>query len=304
MGKFMVAGLVLTESIVEVPELPLPYKEFVSTPDLVYVDMGGAGFNKAMALTWLGDEVDFMSMTSKYMSRARIAMQLAKEHIDISMDYVLPKLEGMPTAVILYAKGKKQIFEDLKDIRTVEYDADLFESRIKDKDMVVITTCNFCRPLLKLAKKYDKPLALHVRNISAVKTANKEDFLAAADILYISDDDLVGDPYDCLNDCREKYNPEIIIVGLGKRGVILYNREDNSIIEYKPVATYEVVNTIGAGNSMFAAFLHYYVKTKDPREAIKNALLFVSYKINFVGTSNGFMTEEQIEQWHKLIWKE
>ncbi len=181
---------------------------------------------------------------------------------------------------------------------------DLFESRIKDKDMVVITTCNFCRPLLKLAKKYDKPLALHVRNISSIKAANKEDFLAAADILYISDDDLEEDPYDCLNACREKYDPEIIIVGLGKRGVILYTRQDNSMIEYKPVTTYEVVNTIGAGNAMFAAFLHYYVKTKDAREAIKNALLFVSYKINFVGTSNGFMTEEQIAQWHKLIWKE
>ena len=38
--------------------------------------------------------------------------------------------------------------------------------------------------------------------------------------------------------------------------------------------------------------------------AIKNALLFASYKIGFVGTSNGFMTEEQIETWHALIWKD
>ena len=81
-------------------------------------------------------------------------------------------------------------------------------------------------------------------------------------------------------------------------------REDNSVIEYKPVKTYEVVNTVGAGNAIFSSFLHYYVKTKDARDAIKNALLFVSYKISFVGTSNGFMTEEQIEQWRKLIWKE
>lgn len=155
-----------------------------------------------------------------------------------------------------------------------------------------------------MPKKYNKPLALHIRSLREEKIAHKEDFLAASDILYISDDDLDEDPYECINVCREKYDPEIIIVGIGEKGVILYTRADGSVIEYKPVATYEVVNTIGAGNAMFAAFLHYYVKTGDARDAIKNALLFVSYKINFVGTSNGFMTEEQIAQWHRLIWKE
>ena len=82
----------------------------------------------------------------------------------------------------------------------------------------------------------------------------------------------------------------------------LGTREDNSVIEYRPVKTNEIVNTIGAGNALFSSFMHYYVKTKNAKEAIKNALLFASYKIGFVGTSNGFMTEEQIEQWKKLIW--
>lgn len=304
MGKFMVAGLVQTESIVDVEELPLPYKGFESTPWIINADIGGAGFNEAMALRWLGNEVDFMSMVSKHMSRARIKVQLEKDHIDLNMDYVLPKLEGMPTSVVLYAKGKKQTFEDVKDIRIVQYDADLYESRIQDKDMVLIANCNFCRPLLQLAKKYNKPLALHVRSMRAERIANKEDFLAASDIIYISDDDLEGDPYECINACREKYDPEIILMGIGKRGVILYTREEGSVIEYKPVATYDIVNTVGAGNAMYSSFLHYYVKTKDAKEAIKNALLFASYKINFVGTSNGFMTEEQIDQWRNIIWKE
>ena len=91
-------------------------------------------------------------------------------------------------------------------------------------------------------------------------------------------------------------------MGIGDQGVILYNKDDNTLIEYKPVKTAEIVNTVGAGNALFSAFVHYYAKTKNAKEAIKNALLFASYKIGFVGTSNGFMTEEQIEQWKKLIW--
>ena len=305
MSKFMVAGFVQFETIVKVDDLPLPYKGFESIPETINTDIGGAGFNEALALRWLGDEVDFMSMVAKTMSRSQIHAYLAKNAVNLSTDYILQKLDGMPTSVVLYkSSGKKQIFEDVKDIRTVEYDVKLFESQIQDKDMVLLSNCNFCRPLLGLAKKYNKPIALNVRSMRAERIANKEDFLAAANIVYISDDDLEGDPYDCIDECKKKYDPEIIIMGMGEKGVILYIREDNSVIEYKPVKTYEVVNTVGAGNAIFSSFLHYYVKTKDARDAIKSALLFVSYKINFVGTSNGFMTEEQIAQWRKLIWKE
>lgn len=302
MSKFMVAGFVQMETIVRVEDLPVPYKQFESVPDLVNTGIGGAGFNEAMALKWLGNEVDFMSMVARSMSRRQIDAYLMTNDVNLSTNYVLPMLEGMPTAVILYCRGRKQTFEDVKDIRHVEYDYEILERQIQDKDMVLMSNCNFCRPLIGLAKKYQKPVAVNVRSIRAEKIANKEDFLAAADILYISDDDLEQDQYDCIRECKAKYDPEIVIMGIGEKGAILYNKEDNSIIEYRPVKTNEIVNTIGAGNALFSAFLHYYAKTKDAKEAIKNALLFASYKIGFVGTSNGFMTEEQIEQWKKLIW--
>jgi len=302
MSKIMVAGFVQFETIVKVDELPLPYKQFESIPEIINTDIGGAGFNQAMALKWLGNEVDFMSMLAKSMSKRQIEAYLERKDVCLSTEYVLPLLDGMPTSVVLYCRGKKQTFEDVKDIRHVEYDFELLERQIQDKDLVLISNCNFCRPIIGLAKKYKKLLALNVRSMRAEKIAHKEDFLSAADILYISDDDLERAPYDCIEECKKKYDPEIIILGIGEKGVILYTKKENSVIEYKPVKTNEVINTVGAGNAMFSAFIHYYLKTGDAKEAIKNALLFVSYKIGFVGTSNGFMTEEQIEQWKKLIW--
>lgn len=269
MSKFMVAGFVQMETIIKVEALPVPYKQFESIPDLVNSGIGGAGFNEAMALKWLGNEVDFMSMVARNMSRRQIEAYLKTFDVNLKTDYVLPMLDGMPTSVILYCKGKKQTFEDVKDIRHVEYDYDLLESRIQDKDMILMSNCNFCRPIIGLAKKYQKPLAVNVRSMRAEKIANKEDFLAAADILYISDDDLESDHYDCIKECREKYDPEIVIMGIGDKGVILYTKEDNSVIEYRPVKTNEIVNTIGAGNALFSSFMHYYVKTKNAKEAIK-----------------------------------
>lgn len=302
MSKFMVAGFVQFETIVKVDKLPLPYKQFESIPETINTDIGGAGFNQAMALRWLGNEVDFMSMVARNLSKRQIDAYLKRNEVDLSTDYVLPMLDGMPTSVILYCNGEKQTFEDVKDIRHVEYDFELLESHIQDKEMVVMSNCNFCRPIIGLAQKFNKPIALNVRSMRADKIAPKEDFMKAADILYISDDDIECDPYDIVNDCRNKYDPKILIMGLGNKGVILYTKEDNSVLEYKPVKTNEIVNTVGAGNALFSAFIHYYAKTKNAKESIKNALLFASYKIGFVGTSNGFMTEQQIEQWKRLIW--
>lgn len=303
MSRFLVAGFIQIETIVKVAKLPLEYEMFKSVPDMIHTDIGGAGYNEALALSWLGNQVDFMSMIGRHMNMKDFEKQFKKDGVEMDLSYVLPRLEDMPTCVVLYADGEKQTFEDVKDIRSVEYDVNLFERQIQDKDMVLISSCNFCRPLLEMAKKYDKPLAVNVRSMRRERVEAKEDFLRAADILYVSDDDLECEPYESINECREKYNPEIMIVGIGSKGVILYTREDNSILEYKPVKTSEVVNTIGAGNAMFSAFLHYYMKTGDAKEAIKNALMFASCKIGHLGTSRGFMTEAQIEQWKKLIWK-
>ena len=62
MGRFMVAGFIQLETIVKIDKLPLSYKHFISKPDLIDLNFGGDGFNGASALSWLGDEVDFMSM--------------------------------------------------------------------------------------------------------------------------------------------------------------------------------------------------------------------------------------------------
>ncbi len=40
MGKFMVAGFLQIETIVDVDELPLPYKEFESIPDIINTQAG------------------------------------------------------------------------------------------------------------------------------------------------------------------------------------------------------------------------------------------------------------------------
>ena len=51
------------------------------------------------------------------------------------------------------------------------------------------------------------------------------------------------------------------------------------------------LNTIGAGDSLFSAFNHFYRTSQNPYTALQNAILFASYKIGSDGAAVGFLTE-------------
>ena len=109
MSRFMVAGFVQFETIVKVDSLPVPYLQFQSIPDMIDTNIGGCGYNESMALKWLGNEVDFMSMIGKDLKTNEMYKKLMVNDVELSFEYVLPRLDSMPSSVILYNNGKKQI---------------------------------------------------------------------------------------------------------------------------------------------------------------------------------------------------
>lgn len=303
MGKFLVAGIVQRETIVKVDKIPIEYTGVTVKPNTIFISTGGDAYNESVALKWLGNSVDFMSMIGKEDSLELINPK--DSEVTLVTDYVLLRLRDTPTAVVFYDKTRKQqIFEDAKEIRDVAYDEDLFRERAGRAEMLVVSNANFCRPLIQIGKELRKPIAVNIREYRKDKVVYNEDFLKAADILYVSDDHLVGEPYEFVKSLAVQYRPKIILLGQGAAGLILYDKEKNIIAHYDTVKTNEIVNTVGAGNALFSCFLHFYNKTHDSVYAVKNALLFASYKIGFMGTSNGFMTEGQIGQWRNLIWRD
>ncbi|MCR5654794.1 MAG: carbohydrate kinase family protein [Lachnospiraceae bacterium] len=301
MGKYVVAGISQLETIVKVDKIPIEYREITAGNDFIHTEMGGDAYNETLALTWLGDEVKFMSVVGKEENLEFFNPN--KRMVTIETDYIEKVLNDTPTSVILYsADRQEQIFEDLKDIRNAKFDMNMAIPLIAESDMVVLGNVNFCRPLIAVAKEYKKPIAVNVHRYDEQKEEYNQEFLENATFLYFSDDTITGDPFDFVKSMADKYPAEIIILGQGKDGLIMYDRKKNANLHYNSVKTNEVVNTAGAGNALFSCFLHCYCHTLDANTAIKDAILFASYKIGYLGTSNGFMTEEQLAQWRSLIW--
>ncbi len=299
MAKFAVAGIVQVETIVKVDSIPVEYSPVRNKPNSIFTNVGGDAYNESAALKALGNDVKFFSMIGK----KDINNMFWGEDFLSNDDFVLPVLEETPTAVVLYDSNRKQqLFEDIKNLRDCEYNLELFKANIRDVDCVVMANANFCRPLAKAAKEAGKMIAINFRGFAEEKFAYNDDFFKVADIVYVSDDNIVGSADEFVRRVADTYDAKIIILGQGAAGLTIYSRDDDLLASYKPVKTNEIVNTAGAGNSLFSCFLHCYVSTNDAVHAIKNALLFASYKIGFMGTSNGFLTEEELEHWYRLIW--
>lgn len=303
MGKFIVAGITQIETIVKVDSIPVEFSPLTSSPDSIFTAPGGDAYNESLALKWLGNHVDFLSVVGRNQDLS--IFNPHNREVTISTEYILPLLKATPTQVILYDKNRKeQIFEDIKDLRDAEYRMSMVKPMIADCDMVVLSNANFCRPFIPIAQEYNKKIAVNIHSFLREKEKYNTDFLGAADILYFSDDTITEDPYEFIDSIADTYGTEIIILGQGSQGLILYDKTRNIRVHYNTVKTNEVVNTAGAGNALMACFLHSYLESGDSTTAIKNAMLFASYKIGYMGTSNGFMTVEQLEQWRKLIWGE
>ncbi len=301
MSRFIVAGITQIETLVRVSGLPIDDTPIISRPNSIFTAPGGDAFNESLALKWLDNDVYFMSVVGRG-EDLRLFNPPGRE-VTLSTEYILPILMDTPSEVILYDKDRnQQIFEDRKDLKDAKYDMRLVEPLLPTVDMVVLSNANFCRSFIPMTKAAGKKLAVKIHNFIRKKEPFNSEFIEAGDILYFNDHSIEEDPHQFIRDIVSNYDPEVILLGQGPMGVTIYDKKRESEFHYNPVATNYVVNTAGAGNALFACFLHYYQKTGDSITSIKNALLFASYKIGYMGTSNGFMTEAQLEQWRQLIW--
>ena len=293
MKKILISGLVNTETTVRVRQFPIPYYPIDYPFFGVNTAVSGVAYNIALALRTLGDEVKLMSMTGQDFSGEYIRRELTAAGIDHSG--VKACLSQTPGSVVLYDElGRRQIYCDLKDIqeRGYGFDADC----CVDADLVVACNTNFNRELLPMAKAAGKTIATDVHVLGNVWDEYNRDFLAHADILFLSDEAVGEDYRHFLTELERQYGNEIIVLGRGSRGAAMYLRSEDRFVELPAVHVGQVVNTVGAGDALFSGFVHGYAQGLHPVEALARAQVFASAKIRVSGASKGFVSSEELQR--------
>ncbi|MBZ0309492.1 MAG: carbohydrate kinase family protein [Anaerolineae bacterium] len=290
----LVSGLINIETTLKIDRFPLEYNP-VNYPFLgINSTVSGVGFNIVKALTTLGDNVHFISLIGQ--DSASQTVRLALQQDNIPDTYVLPLLEKTPQSVILYdSEGRRQIHVDLKDIQERQYPPEIYQQAAQNCDLAVLCNINFSRPFLAQAKQAGKIVATDVHTISDLNDSYNRDYMAQADILLMSHEKLPAAPQAWAAQVQNHFGTEIVVIGLGADGVQLAVKKDRFNERIPAVKIREIVNTIGAGDALFSAFIHFYHKTRDPYTAIRKAIVFAAYKIGTAGAAEGFVSEEVLE---------
>lgn len=293
MAEILVSGLLNVETSAKVRGFPINYYPIDYAFFGVNTAPGGVGFNLASALKRLGSGITLCGLLADDFGGRYVLSEL--EARGISADAVERTLSETPSSVVLYDEsGRRQVYCDLKDIQERAYVFD--PSLINKADIVAATNINFSRPLLMLAKAAGKKLATDVHVLPDIGDGYNREFMEVADILFLSHEGIWGDRRAFISALEARYKNEIIVLGMGAEGALMYLRDENRFIEMPAFRTDAAVNTVGAGDALFAAFLNYYGKDFSPEDALERAQMFAAMKIRVSGAARGFSTEAEIEE--------
>lgn len=293
MANFLVSGLINIETTLRIDRFPIQYFPVTYPFFGIKTTISGVGFNIAKAMNQLSNHVTLASLIGKDIYGSIIQAEVKKT--GISDRFLVNTLEQNPQSVILYdADGKRQIHVDLKDVQEVNYPLAEFESALSACDIAILCNINFSRPFLKLSKNAGKLIATDVHAIQNLDDPYNRDFMEAADILFLSHENLTKPPIEIIHEIWQQLQTKICVIGMGKSGAILAYQPDNFIGHYPSIQIKTIVNTIGAGDALFSSFLDCYSKTKDPYLAIQRAIVFASHKIGSQGAAEGFLSAQEL----------
>ena len=295
MANILVSGLINLETTLRVGKFPLEYFPVCYPFFGVNTTVSGVGLNIAKALATLGHEARLLSLVGSDSAGTLVYQALQAEKL--SGEHVLPRLNHTAQSVILYdLTGRRQIHTDLKDIQDQTYPVELFDRALVGVNLAVLCNINFSRPFLALARLAGVTIATDVHALAELDDPYNQDFMANADILFMSHERLPVAPEELARRILDRFGVKILVIGLGEQGALLAVRQDAFIGSIPAVQVRPVVNTIGAGDALFSAFIHAYLATGDPYLALRKAVVFAGYKIGETGAADGFLDVPSLDE--------
>lgn len=288
--KALVLGTAGMQLNVPVDAFPLDYQSVVFMDNKVNVDVAGVAFSHSKILSKLGSKATMLTKVGN----DKFATIIEQSLIDLGVDLILDKQETESLcSIILYDEnGKRMILREGRNEHLYEMNPRVYKGLKADYDVAMFSLAGFSRKLLPIVEKLEIPIVCDMQRVENLTNDYGRDFMRYSDIIFFSDDHFEGDLDQMIHDLYEQYKFQIIVVGRGEQGVKLV--VDGKITNVPAFKT-TVVNTVGAGDALFACFCHYYFKDGSAEKAIIKAQLYAAEKIKHKTASEGLMTDKELE---------
>nr|MBP7635681.1 carbohydrate kinase family protein [Candidatus Ozemobacteraceae bacterium] len=113
-------------------------------------------------------------------------------------------------------------------------------------------------------------------------------------ILFMSHEGLPCPPEAFAAELLGRFPARFLVIGLGVEGALLAER-GRPPKRVPAVTPRPVVNSIGAGDALFAAFLDGWLRYGDAAAALARAVFYAGWKIGDNGGAAGLMTAAELD---------
>jgi sugar/nucleoside kinase (ribokinase family) len=289
-SKIVVVGVASVYMSVGVEELPVRYAA-KARPRWMRHGVTGVGDHVAQILHTLGNDVRLCTIAGR--DEAGLAIRAHLSDCGLLGEGVIDGASSLGV-VLVAPDGSRMGYPYLAAVNAIEYPADVFCRQADGADLAVLTNARFVRPLVEPAARLGVPIAVDVHVIADLDDEYNRPWLEVADIVFCSHERLGCAPEDWVRAVFRRYpGCAVVGVGSGPRGCLLGLR-DGRLIEVAAVAVRGVVSTSGAGDALFASFLHGWLATGNPVEAIEAAVLHAGWKIGDSFPSASSLTEADL----------
>lgn len=283
-----VASLYLAAGVGEFPLARTPG----ATPDWMRAGVAGSATDIAKALRALGDEVRLCTLVGT--DPAGLAIRADLRASLVCGEGVVDAGATSLGVVLVAPDGSRLGLPYTAVVNAVGYPAETFRRLAAGADLAVLTRARFSRPLIRCAQRLTARIAVDVHLISDVNDPQSRPWIEAADIVFCSHERLPCPPAEWVARMFARYpGCEVVGIGRGADGAMLGLR-DGTLVSAAPVAPRGVVNTSGAGDTLFASFLHGWLATGNPVGSLQSAVLHAGWRIGDPAPGVGSLTETEL----------
>lgn len=291
----LISGEVTLETTLGVKSFPLSYEPVQYPFFQMDSSVAGVGVNQGAAYKALGRPTRLLGLIGRDLRGQTILSGL--EILGLDTAWVRRDLDQSTQSLILYdPQGKRMIFNDLKDIQERLYPEEEFRRAAAGCEAAVLCNINFNRSLLQPARSLGLPVVTDVHTIADPQDGYNKDFMAYADLLFVSNEHFPGREKEFCEELIRRYSFHVLVVGMGCQGALVWDRKTQSWHHSPSVTLRPVVNTIGAGDALSACFTDGWLAGLSPQAALDRACRFAGWKVGAKGAAEGFLSSEELEK--------
>jgi sugar/nucleoside kinase (ribokinase family) len=291
MARIVVVGVASLYLAAGVGEFPLECPPGAA-PDWMRAAVTGSAAHIAKVLSALGDEVRLCTLAGT--DPAGLAVRADLQVSGLSGEGVIDAGATSLGVALIAPDGSRMGFPYTAAVNAVGYPLETFRRLAAGADLAVLTSARFTRPLIRWAEHALVPIAVDVHLISDVDDSRSRPWLEAADIVFCSHERLPCRPEEWVARVFARYpGCEVVGIGKGEDGAILGLR-DGTLVRAEAVAPRGVVSTSGAGDALFASFLHGWLATGNPVDALHAAVLHAGWKVGDPIPGAASLTEAEL----------